>query len=413
MRGVSEAQEAVLALCLQHPEAFRRASLQATREHFDGEHRAIWSAMQRVGEPLEPASLVDELTPNPNNRQKTLARVSALRFYAADKNNLPALLGQLDSAYRYRQLIGSLQRSLAEVQGSKAEYAIIAAKVEQDILATTRATGGGHFISASEALTEAYVEAMRAAESGGFAGYRTGLGPLDRLSNGFGFGHVTTIMGEPGVGKTALMLQTAAHIARAAPVALVSLEMTPADLMQRLQACLSGVEYARIQGGKLQADQQGRLDGADEIITALKLHIAPAHVQTFGEALAFFRWMYFEHGCKLFYLDNILSLDYENRTEYEHITYVANGAQRFAKELQIALVNLHHTNTSERPDLRNTHGAKAIARHSSNVLALYQPDPTYSRIEFIELKGRNSGKGSFDLVFEGAYQRFRGGMVGL
>lgn len=414
MRGVStETQEAVLALSLQHPEVFRQATLQLTPEHFDGEQRSIWSAMQRVGEPLEPALLVDELAADAKSKQKTLARVSALKFYAAGKKSLKTLIEQLDSAYRYGLLIGSLQKSLAEVQSAKADYAVIAAKVEQDILATTRSTGGGRFVSAAEALAEAYIEAAKAAEAGGFSGYSTGIPGLDRIMGGFGFGHVTTLMGEPGVGKTALMLQTAYQTAKHAPVAIASLEMTPADLMQRLQSAFAKIDYRRVQSGRLTEPEQTALYEVDNDLSNLQLRLAPGHVQTFDDCMAYFRWMYFEHGCRLFFLDNILSLDYEGKTEYEHVTKVANGSQRFVRELNVALVNLHHTNTNERPDLRSTHGAKAIARHSSNVLALYQPDPNNSTVECIELKGRTSGKGTFFMVFEGAYQRFRAGGIGV
>ena len=413
MRGIKqETQEAVLALSVQFPEVFRQATLQLTPEHFEGEQRSIWSAMQRVGEPLEPALLVDELTAD-GEKKTAYARVSALKFYGADKASLPTFVRELDSAYRYRLLIQSLQKSLSEVQHAQADYAVIAAKVEQDILATTRSTGGGRFISSSDALAEAYIESAKAAETGGFSGYATGIGPLDKLIGGFGFGHVTTIMGEPGVGKTALMLQTAYKTAQKEPVAVASLEMTPADLMQRMQSSLSGVDYRRVQSGILTEDERTALNATDEALSNLHMKLAPPHVQTFGDCLAYFRWMYFEHGCRLFYLDNILSLDYEGQTEYEHVTKVANGSQRFVRELNVALVNLHHTNTDERPDLRSTHGAKAIARHSSNVLAMYQPDNRNSRIEFIELKGRTSGKGNFFLVFEGVYQRFRGGAVGV
>lgn len=401
-RDTAETQRAVLALCLQRPEAFRRVSALTTPEHFESENRELFSAFQRVGEPLDPSLVAGEL-----GDKHARARVSALKFLEVDPANLEVLIGQLESAYRYRQLIGSLQRSLAEVQRSEAEYSVIAAKVEQDILTTTRATGSGFYISAEEALAEAYIEAQRAADAGGFLGIRTGIREVDGLIKGFGFGHVTTLMGEPGIGKTALMLQSAAHIARDNPVAIVSLEMTPADLAQRMQACLSGVQYATIQSGTLSDNEQTKVGVANETISHLKLHIAPSHVQTFAEAQAFFRWTYFEHGCRILYLDNILSLDYEGQTEYEHVTRVANGSQRLAKELQIGLVNLHHTNTSDRPDLRSTHGAKAIARHSSNVLALYAEQGIYNTVELLELKGRNVGKGQREMIFEGAFQRFR------
>jgi len=240
VRGVTtETQEAVLALCLQHPEAFRRATLELTPEHFDGEQRLLWGAMQRVGEPLEPSLLVDELSGSTKEKQRQNARVSALKFYSADKDALPKLIHTLDDAYRHRTLIASLQKSLGEVQHSQADYGVIAAKVEQDILATTRAGGRGNFIGSSEALAGAYIKAQQAADSGGFHGCPTGLKPLDDLIGGFGYGHVTTLMGEPGVGKTALMLQSAITTAQRAPVAIASLEMAPDDLFQRLQANLS------------------------------------------------------------------------------------------------------------------------------------------------------------------------------
>jgi len=105
-------------------------------------------------------------------------------------------------------------------------------------------------------------------------------------------------------------------------------------------------------------------------------------------------------------VDNILSLDYMGLDEYEHVTRVASGSQRLVKKLGIALINLHHTNSDEKPTLRKSHGAKAIGRHSSNVLALWRENPENNEVLLMELKGRNNGRGERLLRFVPHQQRF-------
>ena len=75
----------------------------------------------------------------------------------------------------------------------------------------------------------------------------TGIAGLDRITGGLQNGMLAILGARPKVGKTALGLSIAMHVARhKGPVLIVSLEMRAKELMQRIVAAESGVNLFRI-----------------------------------------------------------------------------------------------------------------------------------------------------------------------
>src|SRR5262245_59454327 len=93
--------------------------------------------------------------------------------------------------------------------------------------------------------------------------YPVGTGELGRVEVGPGL--VTLLGGAPGGGKTALSMQWTLDALRLTPslrAVVCNVEMTPAVLLDRQLARLSGIDLSLIRHRRLGAEHSGRLDQA-------------------------------------------------------------------------------------------------------------------------------------------------------
>jgi replicative DNA helicase len=417
MNDTATAESAVLALCFKNPQCHRRAVLELTPEHFtDPGLRNVWNAASKHEAPLDITLIAQTMHGNGTLAEfGGKAKLAAFKFNGvADPDRFDEYIAALHTARNHKRLSATLEKAREYVINADADLPVIAARVSDMVNDAVRASiTMNEGSTMNDVLAAAYIETHKASErTDGIVGYRTYIGAIDEMIGGFEPGHVTTIMGEPGSGKTALALQACVGISRHAPVGFISLEMTHADLGQRIQASVSRAQFGRIRAGTVPREEAERINTVSvELSQNSRLWVAPSTIETWDESVAWITHMHFTHGVRVFILDNILSLDYQGKEEYEHVTRVAGASQRLVRKLNIALVNLHHTNTSEKPALRSVHGAKAIARHSSNVLALWREDPEGPRVYLMELKGRNTGRGERLLQFIGAQQRFTEGVL--
>jgi replicative DNA helicase len=410
MREAPEAEAATLALCFKSAEAHRRITLELTPEHFtDDRNREVYKAITKHQAPIDITLITQTL--NEHHALERIggkARLAALKFNPADETRLTEYITNLHAARAHRRLEESLTRAHAYVTNTKDDLTLVSQKVNDmltDSIKDTSITNEGSTLG--DVLTSAYARTLEAiANENRLTGYRTHVQAIDDMIGGFEPGHVTTLMGEAGTGKTALALQAAVGASQHVPVGFISLEMTPEDLGQRIQACETRLNYTSIRRGELTEESLDYIGRISDDLSKRSMWVAPPTVESWSEATAWITHMYYTQGIRVFILDNILSLDYEGKEEYEHVTRVASGSQRLVKKLGIALINLHHTNSDAKPTLRSSHSAKAITRHSSNVLALWREVPESTEVLLMELKGRNNGRGERLLRFIPHQQRF-------
>ena len=107
----------------------------------------------------------------------------------------------------------------------------------------------------------------------------SGFRDIDRLTSGFQPGNLIIVAARPSMGKSALGLCMAANIGvkHQTPVALFTLEMSKAEVTQRLMCSEAKVESQRLRSGKLAPDDWPRLTAACD-----KLAKAPIYVDDTG-----------------------------------------------------------------------------------------------------------------------------------
>src|SRR6201999_3203170 len=88
---------------------------------------------------------------------------------------------------------------------------------------------------------------------GSLSGLSTGLAELDRMTDGLHPAEMIVIAARPSMGKTALAMNIAEHVAVECkkPVAVFSLEMSAQQLVQRLLCSRAKLNLGRVRDGFL------------------------------------------------------------------------------------------------------------------------------------------------------------------
>ena len=139
---------------------------------------------------------------------------------------------------------------------------------------------GADFAHIGPLLTESFERITKLYEAGAeVTGIPCGFRELDRLTSGFQPGNLVILAARPSMGKSALGLCIAANLGvrEQIPVALFTLEMSKAEVTQRLMCSEAKVESERVRSGKLTQEDWPRLTAACD-----KLMKAPIYVDDTG-----------------------------------------------------------------------------------------------------------------------------------
>jgi replicative DNA helicase len=282
-----DAEESVLGAMMLSPAAVAAVSevLDADgREFYRESHAKVYRAalaLYAKGEPVDAITLVDEL----DERGELEDVGGKVRIH-----ELAALVPASANARHYAQIVreaatlrgliragGEIARLGWERPGDPTELVDQAEQIVFD-LSQQRATS--EFSHIEELLKESFERITALYESGAdVTGVPSGFRDLDRITSGFQRGNLVIVAARPSMGKSALALCMLANLAvrHSTPVALFTLEMSKAEVTQRLMCSEAKVESQRLRTGKLAADDWPRLTAACD-----KLAKAPVYVDDTG-----------------------------------------------------------------------------------------------------------------------------------
>ncbi|RYE60418.1 MAG: replicative DNA helicase, partial [Hyphomicrobiales bacterium] len=106
-------------------------------------------------------------------------------------------------------------------------------------------------------------------------GVPTGFVDLDRMTSGFQAGDMIVLAARPSMGKTALAINIAEHVAlnEGLPVAVFSMEMGASQLAVRIVGSIGRIDQTHLRTGKLTDEEWPRLTEAIEKLRNISLHI--------------------------------------------------------------------------------------------------------------------------------------------
>jgi len=249
-------------------------------------------------------------------------------------------------------------------------------------------------------------------------GVPTGFYDLDRMTAGFQAGDLIVLAARPSMGKTALAINIAEHVAlnEGLPVAVFSMEMGAAQLAVRIVGSIGRIDQGHLRTGKLTDEEWPRLTEAIEKLRTISLHIDETAGLTSSELRANARRLSRQCGKLGLIVVDYLQLmsgsssDGENRAT--ELGEISRGLKMLAKELQCPVIALSQLNRSvetrpdKRPMMSDLRESGAIEQDADIIMFIYR-DEYYTKdackepgvAEVIIAKQRNGPTGMVKLAF--------------
>ncbi len=280
-----EAEESVLGAMMLAPGAIDAVSEEVDAGDFYREsHSLIYRAalgLYAKGEPVDAITLVDALEERGElERAGGRVRIHELAALVPATANVGHYARIVRDVATLRRLIHAGSEVARLGWERPGETADLVDRAEQIVFELSQARVTTEFTHIEALLKESFERITELYEAGkDVTGIPSGFRDLDRLTSGFQPGNLIIVAARPSMGKSALGLCMAANLAvrHETPVAVFTLEMSKAEVTQRLMCSEAKVESQRLRNGKLAQDDWPRLTTACD-----RLAKAPIYVDDSG-----------------------------------------------------------------------------------------------------------------------------------
>jgi replicative DNA helicase len=275
-------------------------------------------------------------------------------------------------------------------------------------------------IPLSVAINEAFdrIDA-RAARGDALAGISTGYQDLDTLTAGLQDGELVIVAARPSVGKSGLALNMARRITRAGlGVLFVSLEMSSAELSDRLLCCEAQIDSGYIRCGALDSSIVDGIEDAGRRLRNFPLFIDDAAGQGMLRITATARRFVMKHRIRAVFVDYLQLVAPENKRDsrQEQVAGISRSLKRMARDLDLPVVAcaqlnraLEHRGADSIPRLSDLRESGSIENDADVVILLHhhkdKDDHTKNLLTVNVAKQRNGPTGEVTLVYLRPQQR--------
>lgn len=429
-----EAEQSVLGALLLDNRAFDEvAELISAADFYAADHGQIFTAIALL---TAAGTVADQLTVHEWMQAREIRVDDSLVYLTSLANNTPGAA----SAPAYARIVRerSLRRTLIRAAHSIIESAqapngqpidalIDQAQARVLAIAESNTRGRAEFPPLADFLNEAVARIQELSEresDNDVIGLPTGFTELDRKTAGLCGGDLVIVAARPAMGKTALAMNIAEHVALSerTGVAVFSLEMPGAQLAVRMMASVAGLNQHRVRRGRLNRDEWERLAGAVERIRGARIHVDESPLVGPNELRARCRRLFraMKGNLGLVIVDYLQLMEgsnaHENRTN--QIGEISRALKLLAKELDVPVIALSQLNRelekrgNKRPMMSDLRDSGAIEQDADVILFIYR-DEVYDaksehagEAEIIIAKQRNGPVGTVRLAFHAENTRF-------
>jgi len=425
-----EAEEAVLGAMLLSETAIGSVTeILDAADFYRGSHGTIYRtclALWSKGEPVDAITLANELEERGELEQVGGAsRVAELAALVSATANVEHYARIVKETATLRGLIRAGQEIVRLGQERIGETTELVDRAEQIVFDLSQERVRGDFDHIGPLLTESFERITKLYEAGvDVTGVPSGFRDLDRLTSGFQPGNLVILAARPSMGKSALALCIAANLGvrSSMPVALFTLEMSKAEVTQRLMCSEAKVESDRVRSGKLTQEDWPRLTAACD-----KLMKAPIYVDDTGSITMMElrskarRLKAREPALGLIVVDYLQLMTsggtVENRVQ--EVSQISRNLKVLARDLDVPILALSQLSRAveqrhdKRPILSDLRESGSIEQDADLVFFVYR-DEYYNGdesdqqglAEVILAKHRNGPTGSEKLSFLRRYAKF-------
>ncbi len=278
----------------------------------------------------------------------------------------------------------------------------------------------------NDVLLQAFEEIDRRMQ-GGAAGIPTGFTDLDELTGGLHRSELIILAARPSMGKTALAMNIAEHVAVKAgvPTLFVSLEMSRQELAQRMLCSRGRINGRKFRSAFLSAEDRSKLVEAASALSKAPLYIDDSPSRTMTEIAAAARRLKRKVKLGFVVIDYLQMIEADNPKDprQEQVAKIARRLKGMARELNIPVLCLAQLNRQaemskdNRPKLSHLRESGAIEQDADVVMFIHreefgmspeeaQEQNLVGKAELIVAKQRNGPTGDIALVWRKEYTTF-------
>ena len=429
-----EAESSVLSAMMISAEALQECLIGLTPDDFfHPSNRIVFVAMREMfdkNRPIDAISLADQL-----RTQGDLERIGGRSFLLGLGNDSLALVGwrrYIEMLHRdttLRKMIQASAQITALAFDAPEDTKEVVDRAEKLLLDVTNRDVRQSEQSLEEIMGELYEELEEQSMAGEKTlGVQTGFPKIDECLLGLRPGQMIVLGARPGVGKTSFALNLATNAAyHGASVAFFSLEMSKAEIAQRLLAAEARIGLQEIRSARIRDDQWPQILEAVNQLSQLDIVIDDTPGTTVTEVRAKARRML--RGKKL----GIVVLDYlqlvsppqgghRADSRATEVGEMSRGIKIMAKDLGVPVVALSQLNrtvenrTGKRPQLSDLRESGSIEQDADIVCfldrsmneeeAAREDRPAVGETTFIIAKNRSGSLADVPLTFLASSTKF-------
>ncbi len=425
-----DAERFVLGSILLNDSFYVQAAGTLLPEDFSlDKHRRIF---RRMGELQERNEKIDRITiANELMKFNELEACDGLSYLVSLDDGLPQM-PNLDSYIRIvkdkailRSIIFASQHMMNRCLADEEEPGDILAGAEETLLrlGEARVKSGlvnpGDILQGYEGGINAFLDPSKRIK-----GISTGFTKFDEYTGGLHGGDLFILAARPSMGKTALALNIAQHVALKLKqtAAIFSLEMSRESLLTRMLCAAARVDSQRFRAGYLTPDERRKLSHSLHELVDAPLYIDDTPGIHLMDMHAKLRRLQSERKLGLVIVDYLQLMTgrgrFENRNQ--EVSALSRGMKLLAKELNVPLMVLSQLSRAvetrqgdHRPQLSDLRESGSIEQDADVVGFIFREE-VYHRdredlrglAELIVAKQRNGPVGTVNLVFLHSQTKF-------
>lgn len=427
-----EAEHAVLGAILLEAEAIEivREKLQGG-EFFEPANAKIFRAMLRVvdaGDPLDLRSLTAQLVDS-----KELDSIGGVMYLARLADSVPTAANagwyadRVADMFLRRETFETMTDLWRQAMKQTDTNAFLSTAEQAMSKISDRAAPAQEFKSIKEVvmvvIDQAEIKFNNKDLNRGITGIPSGYTDLDKMTAGFQPNDLIIVAARPSVGKTAFALNIAQNVAIKSTdtVAIFSLEMSAAQLVQRMVCAEGNIDASRMRTGFFEGDDWTKLGDAAGVLGESNIFIDDTPGITVNEIRSKCRRLKKEKGLNMILIDYLQLIQGSGRrgaNRQEEVSQISRTLKQIARELEVPVIALSQLSRGveqrqdKRPMMSDLRESGAIEQDADIVAFLYRDD-YYDKesekkniIEIILAKQRNGPVGTVELAFLKNYNKF-------
>lgn len=424
-----EAEQAVLgAILLENEALFTALEIIKADDFYKQSHQKIFAAMVELAEEQEPIDLVT-VTAKLSDQQE-LEQVGGVRYLTELANAVPTAAnvdyyaGIVEEKALLRRLIRTATEIVQNGYSGAEDVKQLLSDAEQRIMEISNRKNSSGFVAIKDVLMEVFerVEFLFNNRDGE-TGIASGFTDLDRMTSGFQRSDLIIVAARPSVGKTAFALNIAQNVGvrTGETVAIFSLEMGAAQLVQRMLCAESNVDANKLRTGELEPEDWEKLTMAIGTLSEAKIFIDDSPTLTVMDIRSKCRRLKQEHGLGMVVIDYLQLIQGRGRSgenRQQEVSEISRTLKAIARELDVPVIALSQLSRSveqrqdKRPMMSDLRESGSLEQDADIVGFLYRDDyyndetDKQNIIEIIISKQRNGPTGTVELAFVKEYNKF-------